>query len=149
MDCYLLTATNIFLTLRLKLFAGSSLLCRELFLLQALLRGGLLFLLGKLGDYMQAIGFIVYIVVGLFQLAAIMAGLESWWGLHWIIAAPIAFIVSYIPFVGAIVGMVGAVDVWRWEWWQAGLLFFGGIIFAIVCGGMSSFFEWLAFRKGT
>lgn len=28
---------------------------------------------------MQAIGFIVYIVVGLFQLAAIMAGLESWW----------------------------------------------------------------------
>lgn len=30
---------------------------------------------------MQAIGFIVYIVVGLFQLAAIMAGLESWWGL--------------------------------------------------------------------
>ena len=59
---------------------------------------------------MQAIGFIVYIVVGLFQLAAIMAGLESWWGLHWIIAAPIAFIVSYIPFVGAIVGMVGAMD---------------------------------------
>ena len=98
---------------------------------------------------MQAIGFIVYIVVGLFQLAAIMAGLESWWGLHWIIAAPIAFIVSYIPFVGASVGMVGAVDVWRWEWWQAGLLFFGGIIFAIVCGGMSSFFEWLSFRKGT
>lgn len=96
---------------------------------------------------MQAIGFIVYIVVGLFQLAAIMAGLESWWGLHWIIAAPIAFIVSYIPFVGAIVGMVGAVDVWRWEWWQAGLLFFGGIIFAIVSGGMSSFFEWLSFRK--
>lgn len=75
---------------------------------------------------MQAIGFIVYIVVGLFQLAAIMAGLESWWGLHWIVAAPIAFIVSYIPLVGSIVGMVGAVDVWRWEWWQAGLLFFGG-----------------------
>lgn len=98
---------------------------------------------------MQAIGFIVYIFVGLFQLVAIMAGLESWWGLHWIIAAPIAFIVSYIPFVGAIVGMVGAVDVWRWEWWQAGLLFFGGIIFAIVCGGMSSFFERLSFRKGT
>lgn len=88
---------------------------------------------------MQAIGFIVYIVVGLFQLAAIMAGLESWWGLHWVIAAPVAFVVSYIPFVGAIVGMIGAVDVWRWEWWQAGLLFFGGIIFAIVCGGMSSF----------
>ncbi|UCZ68341.1 hypothetical protein K8U55_12590 [Klebsiella pneumoniae] len=78
---------------------------------------------------MQAIGFIVYIVVGLFQLAAIMAGLESWWGLHWIIAAPIAFIISYIPLVGSIVGMVGAMDVWRWEWWQAGLLFFGGLVF--------------------
>ena len=52
---------------------------------------------------MQAIGFIVYIVVGIFQLAAIMAGLESWCGLHWIIAAPIAFIVSYIPLIGSIV----------------------------------------------
>lgn len=57
-----------------------------------------------------------------------MAGLESWWGLHWIIAAPIAFIISYIPLVGSIVGMVGAMDVWRWEWWQAGLLFFGGTV---------------------
>jgi hypothetical protein len=43
----------------------------------------------------------------------------------------VAFIVSYIPLVGSIVGMVGAMDVWRWEWWQAGLLFFGGLIFAI------------------
>lgn len=101
----------------------------------------------KIGDYMQAIGFIVYIVVGLFQLSAIMAGLESWWGVHWIISAPIAFIVSYIPLIGSIVGMVGAMDVWRWEWWQAGLLFFGGLVFAIACGGMSSFFEWLSFRK--
>ncbi|HBV4816879.1 TPA: hypothetical protein MYU56_003548 [Klebsiella pneumoniae] len=96
---------------------------------------------------MQAIGFIVYIVVGIFQLTAIMAGLESWWGLHWIIAAPIAFIISYIPLVGSIVGMIGAMDVCRWEWWQAGLLFFGGLIFAIACGGMSSLFEWLSFRK--
>ena len=90
---------------------------------------------------MQAIGFIVYIVVGLFQLAAIMAGLESWWGLHWIIAAPIAFIVSYIPFVGAIVGMVGAMDVWCWEWWQAGLLFFGGsslLLSAVECHHFSN-----------
>ncbi|WP_260617791.1 hypothetical protein [Klebsiella pneumoniae] len=91
--------------------------------------------------------FIVYIVVGLFQLAAIMAGLESWWGIHWLIAAPVAFIISYIPLVGSIVGMIGAMDVWRWEWWQAGLLFFGGLVFAIACGGMSSFLEWLSFRK--
>ena len=98
---------------------------------------------------MQAIGLIVYIVVGLFQLAAIMAGVESWWGLHWIIAAPIAFIVSYIPFVGAIVGMVGAVDVWRWEWWQAGLHFDVSIIFAIVIGRISTYFERLSIRKGT
>lgn len=96
---------------------------------------------------MQAIGFIVYIVIGLFQFAAIIAGLESWWGVHWLIAAPVAFIISYIPLLGSVVGMVGAMDVWRWEWWQAGLLFFGGLVFAIACGGMSSFFEWLSFRK--
>lgn len=55
--------------------------------------------------------------------------------------SPIAFIVSYIPFVGAIVGMVGAMDVWCWEWWQAGLLFFGGsslLLSAVECHHFSN-----------
>lgn len=90
---------------------------------------------------MQAIGFLVYIAIGLVQLLATMAGLESWWGLHWAIAGPVAFIIAYIPLLGSIVGMVGAVDAWGWEWWQAGALFFGGLIITFVFGGMSLILE--------
>jgi len=98
---------------------------------------------------MNFIGTIIFLLIGIIQFFAIMNGIESWWGLHWIIAGPVAFVVAYIPLLGAVVGMVGAVDIWHWEWWQAGLLFFGGLIFPIACGGISSFLEWLSFRKRT
>jgi hypothetical protein len=77
---------------------------------------------------MQALVFVGYLVLGLFQLAAVMAGLEDWLGLHWIIAIPLAFFIAYIPIVGSIVGMFGAVAAWHWSWLQAGALFFGPLI---------------------
>jgi len=86
------------------------------------------------GKIMQVIVSIGYIVLGLFQLAAIMAGLEDWIGLHWIISAPLALFIAYIPVVGTIVGMFGAVTAWHWSWLQAGGLFFAPfvVIFIIV-----------------
>ncbi|WP_227136745.1 hypothetical protein [Kosakonia radicincitans] len=86
---------------------------------------------------MNFIGMVLFFLVGIIQFFAILNGLESWWGLHWIIAGPVAFIVAYIPILGAVVGMVGAVDVWRWEWWQAALLFFGGLLLPLIMGGGS------------
>jgi len=91
---------------------------------------------------MQAIVFISYIILGLFQLAAVMAGLEDWAGLHWIIAAPLAFFIAYIPLVGTVVGMFGALTAWHWSLLQAGVLFFGPfvviLIIAIVSGTLES-----------
>jgi len=81
---------------------------------------------------MQALVFIAYIILGLCQLAAVMAGLEVWIGLHWIIAAPLAFFIAYIPLVGTIVGMFGAVTAWHWSWVQAGGLFFGPFAVIVV-----------------
>ncbi|MFQ2917789.1 hypothetical protein ACK3YF_00920 [Aeromonas allosaccharophila] len=81
---------------------------------------------------MQALVFIAYIILGLFQLAAVMAGLEDWIGLHWIIAALLAFFIAYMPLVGTIVGMFGAVTVWHWSWLQAGGLFFGPFVVIVV-----------------
>lgn len=77
---------------------------------------------------MQGLVFIAYIILGIFQLAAVMSGLKDWIGLHWIIAAPLAFFIAYIPFVGTVVGIFGAVTVWHWSWLQAGGLFFGPFI---------------------
>ncbi|AKE95975.1 hypothetical protein CWR40_001187 [Cronobacter sakazakii] len=96
---------------------------------------------------MRAIGYLLYLAVGLIQFSAIISGLESWWGLHWIIAGVLAFFIAYIPVLGAIVGMVGAMDVWHWEWWQAGGLFFGVMILTVIFVGLTSILEWFSSRR--
>lgn len=78
------------------------------------------------------LGCIVWLGLGLLQLAAIMAQLQSFFGLPWFVAGPIGLILTYIPIVGSVVGFFGAKDVFGWEWWQAGLLFFGIGLFSIV-----------------
>lgn len=87
---------------------------------------------------MQGLLYLGYFILGIFQLAAIMAGLEDWIGLHWLIAIPLAMIIAYIPVIGTIVGVVGAVTAWHWSWVQVGGLFFGPLIvlifFALISG---------------
>jgi hypothetical protein len=75
--------------------------------------------------------------LGLLQLAAIMAELVDALGLHWLIAAPAAALLASFPFVGTILGMLGAIRVWGWEWWQAGLLFFGWLAVVVAIGGVT------------
>jgi hypothetical protein len=85
---------------------------------------------------MQAFVFIAYAILGLFQLAAIMAGLEDWIGLHWIIAVPLAFFIAYTPLLGTVVGMFGAVTAWQWSWLQASVLFFWPlVVIAVIATG--------------
>ena len=90
----------------------------------------------------------IYLGVGLFQLAAIQGGIIDWWGLHWIIALIVAFPIAYIPIVGTVVGIMGAIKSWHWSPVSAILLFcWPYVIFAIVLAG-SSFSEVISsFRK--
>lgn len=90
---------------------------------------------------MQIVGLLLYLVIGLVQLAAIQAGLSEWMGLHWIFAIPLSLFLAYLPLIGAILGFVGATSVWQWAWWQAGLLFFGGLAFVAVLGGLNALVE--------
>lgn len=90
---------------------------------------------------MQIIGFIVFIGVGLFQMAAIIAGLEHWTGLPSIVSMIIALIITYIPLVGQVVGILGAMKGWGWEWWQATILFFGGLLMPLLIGGGAAIFH--------
>ena len=77
---------------------------------------------------MQILLFIAYIILGLFQLTAINAGLENWFDFHGILTGPLAFFIAYIPIVGTVVGVLGAVTAWHWSWLQAGGLFFGPFV---------------------
>ena len=72
--------------------------------------------------------------LGLFQIAATIAGVEYWLGLHWFFAALIALFIAWTPVIGTILGMVGAHYAWGWSWLLAFLLFFG---FLIVIGGIA------------
>lgn len=82
---------------------------------------------------MKVFGFIIYAVLGLFQLAAIMAGLEDWLGFHWIFAFIGGMFLAYIPVIGTIVGIFGAVKIWDWSWLTAIGLFFSPLIISAVC----------------
>ena len=96
---------------------------------------------------MRVLAVILYFSMGLLQLAAIMGGLESWWRLNSVVAFVLALIISYIPVLGQVVGMAGAVQAWGWEWWQAGLLFFGSFVVTILLGVASEGFERLRSRN--
>ena len=77
---------------------------------------------------MPTLAIVAYTLLGLFQLAAVIAGLEIWMGLPLLIAVPLAFFIAYFPVIGTLVGMFGAVTAWHWSWLQAFLLFFGPLV---------------------
>lgn len=96
---------------------------------------------------MGALGGVIYFGLGIVQLAAIMAALGGWLGLHWIIAGPLALLLAYLPLVGPILGMLGAVHYWHWAWWQAGLLFFGGFALTLALGGLATIVDSFRSRR--
>lgn len=82
---------------------------------------------------MQVFFGIAYIVVGLVQLVAIMDGVAYALDISRFFAAIIALFVTYIPLLGSVLGVYGAVNVWDWSLIQAGLLFFWYVpIFIVV-----------------
>lgn len=83
---------------------------------------------------MAGITYIAYLILGVFQLAAIYAGLDQWLGWHFVFQGPIALFLAYIPVVGTIVGFLGAMKGWGWSFIQAGLLFFGGFGLMVLFG---------------
>ena len=77
---------------------------------------------------MKLIAFIGYVLLGLFQAIAVMAGLVDCIGFHWVIAVPLALFITYIPIIGAGTATVGAVNAWHWSWLHSGGLFFGTFV---------------------
>ena len=72
---------------------------------------------------MQAIAVIGYIAIGFVQLFATLAGLELALGTPTFINLLIATFLAWIPIIGTITGMYGAIYAWEWWWGYAALLF--------------------------
>lgn len=73
---------------------------------------------------MQVFFALAYFVVGIVQLFAIKDGVDYATGIDGFLGFLIAAFTTYIPFLGAGLGVYGAMNVWDWSWIQAGLLFF-------------------------
>ncbi len=78
--------------------------------------------------------YIAYFVMGIVQLFAIMDGIDYATGIGGIFGFFIALFTTYIPLLGAGLGVYGAVNVWDWHWIQAVLLYFWFIPVIIVFG---------------
>lgn len=74
---------------------------------------------------MKVIFYILYVVLGLLQLAATIAGFTHWLNWPFIVVFLIGIPISYIPVIGQIIGIMGAVSAWGWSMPMAVALFVG------------------------
>jgi hypothetical protein len=89
---------------------------------------------------MQAVFVILYFVLGIFQIAAYLAGINLWLGIGTFWGLVIFFITGCLPFgsiVDAVIAFYGAHSAWHWPWWQAALLTFPFAVFGIAAMGLS------------
>lgn len=71
---------------------------------------------------------IAYFTVGIVQFFAVWDGAKYFLGAEYFIVRIFAFFVSlfltYIPLLGSVVGVYGAVNVWDWSFTKSMILFF-------------------------
>ena len=73
---------------------------------------------------MQLFFYLAYFAIGIAQLFAIMDGVNFATGIDGFFGFIIAACTTYIPLLGAGMGVYGAINVWEWSFLQAGMLFF-------------------------
>ena len=89
---------------------------------------------------LSALGCIVYAVMGIIQIAATVTGFKAWWGWNDFFAILGAVFVGYLPVIGTIMGIMGAVKGWHWQPLLAILFFCWPVILYvfITMGGKKS-----------
>ena len=65
-----------------------------------------------------------YFAMGVIQLTATYGLFYDYWDWPFIFASTCSIILSFIPFIGSICGLAGAILYWEWQWPGALLLFF-------------------------
>jgi hypothetical protein len=80
---------------------------------------------------------IAYFVMGIVQFFAIWDGLMYMLGIGSFFGFFLALFAAYIPLVGSILGMYGAMNVWEWGFLQSFVLFFWYLVLWAVFLGFS------------
>jgi len=99
----------------------------------------------------QGLLFVAYIGLAFVQLVAFMEGLDTWLGFGSFLSILTFVIAVFLGPLGgvaiAVVGFVGAMEGWGWEWWQAGLLCFPFLVLSFLVVGLSSIVDVLRLRR--
>lgn len=66
--------------------------------------------------YLGCLFQILFIAAGIVQFFAVSDGLALYFHLGGFASGALAFIVTYIPILGMVVGAYGAHDAWYWSW---------------------------------
>lgn len=90
---------------------------------------------------MKALFVPIYWILNVIQIAAAIAGFHDWLGWNIVISIILALIIGWLPILGTIIGVMGAVEGWGWEYWQAILLFFWPLVFVFFFGTLSAITE--------
>jgi len=88
---------------------------------------------------MQILFIILYVVLGIFQIAAYLDGINLWLGVGTLLGFIIFFITAALPFgslADSAIAFYGAYSAWHWTWWQAALLTFPFAILGIAAMGL-------------
>lgn len=76
--------------------------------------------LGCIGDpRLGCVAQVVYLVYGFVQLLLIVKGVQVWFKISGILSVLLSLIIAYIPIVGPIAGIKGAMAFWGWSLWGA------------------------------
>ena len=85
----------------------------------------------------KLLAILVYTVMGILQTVAFLKGIEYWWGWSWYVGIFIALPICYIPILGTIVGIIGAIKALNWSPIFSILLFtWPYIIFIVLMAGV-------------
>lgn len=99
----------------------------------------------RLGGYLGCffIGFI-YFSFGFIQFLAMIKGTQIWFNIPWVISIIVSGFFAWVPIIGTIAGIKGAIDGWGWDPLFALILFlvpYTLYIIAIIFGGLIDFFK--------
>ena len=85
---------------------------------------------------LTVLGVLIYIGIGFIQFLAIVAGVQEWLGIHWLVSGFVAFFLAYIPVVGTVTGIMGAVHGWHWTYpWAIGFFCWPYVLYLLATLG--------------
>lgn len=99
-------------------------------------------------EKLVCVAVIVYLVIGFIQLLAIIKGIQIWFSVPWILATFLSLIIAYIPIIGTIAGIKGAIAAWGWSLWPAIAFFCWPYLLFIAAVAVGGVADLLSRKKG-